>query len=182
MRFRFDYRKSLQASAVLLEAERNRQMSYLRLLKLLYIADRELLASTGRPLTGDHPLAMKHGPLLSTVFDLVKGQSARAGEWDEFIHSDGYVVELRADPGRGELSKGEVAKLQELTSRYHGLNDWELVEETHQFGEWQESIRTGPATPISWTDALAAQGQSKMAAVVERDEQARQTIDRVFGG
>ena len=73
-------------------------MSYLRLLKLLYIADREWLAETGESITGDRVYAMKQGPVLSTLYDLIKGNGTRAGEWDDFIHTDGYAVELVADP------------------------------------------------------------------------------------
>jgi uncharacterized phage-associated protein len=182
MHFRFDYTKTLQAAGVLLEAERTRQMSYLRLLKLLYIADREMLASTGRPVTGDHATAMKHGPLLSTVYDLVTGRSAQAGAWDRFIHTDGYVVELREDPGRGELTKGEIAKLNEVTARYRGMSEWEVVEETHTFTEWRKNFREGASTPIPWKDVLEAQGKAGMTAAVERDEQARRVLDHLFEG
>jgi uncharacterized phage-associated protein len=181
MQFRFDFTKALQAAGVLLGAERARQMSYLRLFKLLYIADREMLAATGRPITGDHAVAMKHGPVLRTVYDLVKGQAAQAGAWDEYLHTDGYIVDLRADPGRGRLSKGEVAKLNELTARYRGMSDWELVEETHTFAEWRKGFREGAATPIPWADVLDAQGKANLASAVERDEEARRALGHVFG-
>ena len=51
MNFRFDFHKTLQASGVLLSLDANR-MAYIRLLKLLYIADREWLAEAGRTITG----------------------------------------------------------------------------------------------------------------------------------
>src|SRR5438552_3980832 len=111
MHFLFHFKKALQATAVLLGYERGRRMSYMRLLKLLYVADRESLGRTGRPITGDRAVAMKRGPVLNRVYDLIRGQSARAGEWDQFIHTDRYQVELVGEPGRAELSKGEVAKL-----------------------------------------------------------------------
>ncbi len=39
----FNFEKALQASAVLLNTAQSKRMSYLRLLKLLYIANRESL-------------------------------------------------------------------------------------------------------------------------------------------
>lgn len=39
-------------------------MSYLRMLKLLYLADRESLKETGHTITGDRVVAMEHGPVL----------------------------------------------------------------------------------------------------------------------
>ena len=60
MHFRFDFDKTLQAAGVLLDADDN-HMEFMRLVKLLYIADRELLATTGRTLTGDRVVALKTG-------------------------------------------------------------------------------------------------------------------------
>ena len=123
---------------------------------------------------------MKYGPVFSSIYDLVKGNGSRAGEWDDYIHTEGYVLELVADPGRGELSKGIVQKLLEVTKRYAELDDWELSERTHEFKEWADHFR-GEVSPIPWQDILMAQGKPEMIAVVERDEAARQTFDDVFG-
>jgi uncharacterized phage-associated protein len=179
MHFRFKFERTLQASAYLLRLDR-KKMSYLRPLKLLYIADREWLAENGESITGDRADARKQGPVLSTVYDLIKGNGSKAGEWDDFIHTEGYAVELVADPGRGELSKGIVEKLAEVTERYRNIDDWELSEQTHEFKEWADHFQ-GSASPIPWQDILLAQNRSEMVAVVERDEAARQVFDDVFG-
>ena len=179
MNFRFNFERALQASAYLLRLD-GKRMGSLRLLKLLYIADREWLAETGESITGDRAHAMKYGPVLSSIYDLVKGNGSRAGEWDDYIHTEGYALELVADPGRGELSKGIVQKLLEVTKRYAELDDWELSERTHEFKEWADHFR-GEVSPIPWQDILMAQGKPEMIAVVERAEAARQTFDDVFG-
>jgi len=179
MAFRFHFARALQASAYLLRLDR-KKMSYLRLLKLLYIADREWLANTGESITGDRACAMKNGPVFSTVYDLIKGNGSRAGQWDDYIHTDGYALELVTDPGRGELSSGIVEKLAEVTERYRDVDDWELSEQTHQFPEWADHYR-GSVSPIPWQDILRAQNKGAMVADVERDEAARQVFDDVFG-
>ena len=56
MHFHFDFDKTLQAAGVLLDAD-DKRMEYMRLLKLLYVTDRESLAETGRTLTGDRAVA-----------------------------------------------------------------------------------------------------------------------------
>ena len=89
MNFRFHFERALQASAYLLRLD-GKRMGYLRLLKLLYIADREWLAETGESITGDRAYAMKYGPVLSNIYDLIKGNGSRAGEWDDYIHTEGY--------------------------------------------------------------------------------------------
>jgi uncharacterized phage-associated protein len=179
MHFRFHFDRALQASAYLLRLD-GKRMSYLRLLKLLYIADREWLAETSESITGDRAHAMKQGPVLSTVYDLVKGNGTRAGEWDDFIHTEGYAVELIADPGRGELSKGIVEKLSEITERYRNLDDWELSELTHGFKEWVENYQGGSVL-IPWQAILSAQNRPEMIGVVEREEAERHVLDDVFG-
>ena len=179
MTFHFHFERALQASACLLRLD-GKRMGYLRLLKLLYIADREWLAETGESITGDRPYAMKYGPVLSGVYDLIKGNGSKAGEWDDHVHTEGYAVTLVADPGRGVLSKGIVEKLTAVTERYRRIDDWELSEETHGFAEWADHFKGG-ASPIPWQDMLTAQGKPEMIAAVERDEAARQVFDDVFG-
>ena len=179
LHFRFKFDRALQASACLLRLD-GKKMSYLRLLKLLYVADREWLGENGESIVGDRAVAMKQGPVLSTVYELIKGNASRAGEWDDFIHTEGYAVELVKDPGRGKLSKGIVEKLAEVTERYRHLDDWELSELTHGFREWADHFH-GTASPIPWEDVLRAQNKPEMVAVVENDEAARQVFDDVFG-
>src|SRR3954462_12251098 len=104
-KFRFNFKKTVQAAGILLKLE-NGQMGKLRLLKFLYIADRALLAKTARPLTGDTGYAMKHRPVLSRVYYLGKGNGPAAAEWEKAFRSEGYLVKLIHDPGRGKLSRG----------------------------------------------------------------------------
>jgi len=178
--FQFDLAKTLQAAAVLLDTD-NEQMAYMRLLKLLYIADRELLAETGRPLTGDRVCAMKNGPVLSRVFDLIMGQTAHTDEWADCIQTQGYKVFLRKKPGRGKLSKREVQKLHTVSERYRQLEDFGLAELTHQFPEWKDHFQEGSAVPIPWEDVLRAQHREEMIPIAEREAATREVLDHYFG-
>ena len=179
MTFRFHFEKTLQASGVLLGLD-GRRMGRIRLLKLLYIADRELLAETGRTITGDHAVAMKLGPVLSRTYDLIKGEEVRAREWDRFIHSEGHAVVLLEEPGLNELSKREIEKLTEVTLRFRDVDDWSLSEATHDFEEWAGNVKEGTSRLIPWSDALKAQGKSDLAEMAEREEEERRVIDDLF--
>ena len=181
MTFRFHLDKTLQAAGVLLGLDGGR-MGYIRLLKLLYIADRELLVETGRPLTGDDAVAMKHGPVLSRVYDLIKGVAPPGSLWDAHLRTENYSVMLAADPGRGKLSKGEVEKLHDVTERYRYLDDFEVSERTHEFPEWQDHHRPGTSTPIPWQEILQAQGKPELVEIIERDEATRRFLDESFEG
>src|SRR5437879_4780475 len=97
--FRFNLNKTIQAAAVLLEREPGERMNYMRLLKLLYLADRESLKDRGRPICGSPAFAMERGPVLGTVLDLIKGLDPDSDRWAEFIRKDHYDVELEKSPG-----------------------------------------------------------------------------------
>jgi len=181
LHFRFDFWKALQAAGVLLDAD-DGCMEYIRLLKLLYVVDRELLAETGRTLTGDKAYAMDHGPVLSRVYSTIKGETPDAGSWSDFVHRDGYKVELRKDPGRGRLSKREVAKLLDVADRYRNMTEWEIVRQTHEFSEWAKHYVQGTSTPIPWDDALRAVGRDDMIPIAEKEVATRRAVDELFGG
>src|SRR5687768_6342636 len=102
--FRFDPMKAIQAAALLMK-QHGGQMSRLRLLKLLYIADRESLAETLHPITGDHAAALDHGPVPSQTYDLLKHQGKFAELWDQHIIQFGpRNHRLVKDPGEAKLS------------------------------------------------------------------------------
>ena len=67
----FSVERTAQAAAVLLRRADGHRMPYIRLLKLLYVADRESVRGTGFPITGDDPCAMRRGPVLSITHDLI---------------------------------------------------------------------------------------------------------------
>src|SRR6266436_1981672 len=69
MRVRFNERKATQAAARLLKL-RGARMSYMKLIKLLYLADRTALLRWGRPITTDNFVSMDRGPVLSRMLDL----------------------------------------------------------------------------------------------------------------
>ena len=182
LKFAFHFEKTIQASGILLR-NHGKRMSYLRLLKLLYIADRELLATRGHPLTGDRAVAMDHGPVLSHLLDLINQKVARWDEWNAVIRRTGYQVELTSDPGTGELSKGDKDKLQEVCDRYLGVDDWTLADKiTHEFPEWSQNYREGTSSRIPWEDALKAQGHEAWIPQIENDLAARRALDALFGG
>jgi uncharacterized phage-associated protein len=180
MKLRFNFEKSLQAAAVLLHLE-GKRMSRLRLLKLLYIADREMLAEIGQSITGDTAYAMDHGPVLSCVYNCIKGDHYRAGEWDEFIHSDGNAVVFVKEPGRGKLAPVEIDKLTMVSEKYRSWDEWEISNETHTFEEWKKHSDRGSSAPIPWEDILKAQHKEEMADVVQEGEAIRRALSDAFG-
>ncbi|HYV34692.1 MAG TPA: Panacea domain-containing protein [Gemmataceae bacterium] len=182
MQLRFNVKRTTQAVAELLRAQPAQRMNYMRLLKILYIADREMLAQHAHPITGDQAVAMKRGPVLSQTYDLILGKTKDA-LWTKCVKTEHYEVVLLEDPGRGQLSKDVLDKLQELTLRYQDKDEWEMSEETHAFEEWQRCFPPSNSVfnPIRWEDALIAQGKQHLIAEVEKDERASALFDEMCG-
>ena len=72
--FQFYPEKAIEAVAFLLRRERGHRMNYMRLLKVLYIAEREILAESSTPLTRSTVVAMERGPVLEDVLHLIRGE------------------------------------------------------------------------------------------------------------
>lgn len=180
MHFRFNPEKTIQSVGLLLELE-GCPVSRMRLLKLLYIAERELLTESGRPLTGDVAIAMKYGPVLSQVYDLIKGVASDSESWRDHFENSGYRVRLKKKPERSSLTKREIEKLIEVASRFSDMTDDELSELTHGFKEWSGNFQEGTSTPIPWREILSYQGKDDLIAIIEQDEADRRELEAMFG-
>ncbi len=158
MQIRFNEKKATQAAARLLKRRgQGGLMSYMKLIKLLYFADREALLLWGSPITADSYFSMKRGPVLSRVHDLItEGASPNEPHfWEEHIQTCGdHEVKLVKDPANGELSEIEEELLDEIFERLGCLSRWDIVEEAHKLPEWKDP--QGSAVPIEIEDILRA--------------------------
>lgn len=168
----FNEAKAAQVAARLLSLEGGR-MSYMKLIKLLYIVDRRALADWGRPVSTDHYVSMKHGPVLSRVLDLInEGRDPKksSSPWHDLISApQGYEVALVAtDPPNDELSAAEEGLIDEVQRQHRQRNEWQMVEFVHQFTEWQDPGST--SNPIDYRDILKAVGKTSEEAGQIEDE------------
>lgn len=158
-------------------------MSYLKLIKLLYLADRTALLRWGRPVSTDKYFAMDRGPVLSHVLDLVTQEAMpeNASYWSQYISDPShYEVSLQDDPGQDELSEAELKLLEEIFHEHGHKTRWELVELTHRLPEWEDP--QGGAIPISYRDILRAAGKTDLEiAVVEAELEAVAMMEKFLG-
>lgn len=165
MEFTLNRRKTVQAAAVLLKTQMGRQMTYLRLLKLLYLAERHILKESGVMITGDTVVSMKDGPVLSHTYNMIKGDDVKAKLWERFFVVSGYQVRMRddVDPGNGYLSAFEIQTLHEITKEHEGRSDYELVDWIHKnCPEWTDPREKGKKMiPLPLRNVLLAIGKSE---------------------
>jgi uncharacterized phage-associated protein len=153
----FNEKKTTQAAARFLTLA-SKHMNYMKLIKLLYLMDREALIRWGMPVTGDHYFSMKHGPVLSEVLDLIneKPFPGREGFWVKHISPPSYYeVSLLQDAGRDELSEAEEGLIDEVYGRFGHFEPFRLVDHLHAtLQEWQ-TVTEG-CKPIYYGDILRA--------------------------
>ena len=182
-RFPFNPIKAIQAVAHLLSQHPNFEMSYIRMLKLLYIADRECLAETGRPITGGGQVVMDHGPLHSRIYNMVLGSDIRSRDWQKYIKKEGYQIKLVEDPGMGSLTKFEGRKLTEVIDRFKDMDDWALVRHTHTFEEVKKNEPPrGSSNILPLDDVLDAIGMSDKAQQIKQDMCDSEAINKAIRG
>lgn len=78
-RFRFDSEKAIEVIVYL--AEHAPIPDIYHILKIIYFADKEHLERYGRFICGDSYVAMKHGPVPSATYDIIK-----------YVRGDGYIA------------------------------------------------------------------------------------------
>ncbi len=183
MQFRFELEKAIQAIGVLFRAEQTQVMSYLRLLKLLYIAERENLAATGWPILGDRAVAMDNGPVMSQVYDLIMDRHIGAPRWGQYFRRSHYCLEKVTEADVGRLSRQEIDRLQEIAHRYEDISEWDLVNVTHDFADYVKNKPPKKSMkPISVEDILEGVGKSNLLASIEQEREDAEIYDGIFGG
>ncbi|MGI8547365.1 MAG: Panacea domain-containing protein [Gemmatimonadaceae bacterium] len=183
MSWRYREDRATQAAARLLHL-RGGTMSYMKLIKLLYIADRRALARFGRPITFDSLASMDLGPVLSNTLNLVKEEPDPFvfSYWAEHISApSNYEVSLIGENvPNDQLSPAEEALLDEVFEEFKHFTRWELSKLTHEFAEYQ--YPNGSALPISVRKVLLAQGVSEEDAnAIVQDLSAAAYLEQMAG-
>ncbi|MPM48911.1 hypothetical protein SDC9_95638 [bioreactor metagenome] len=141
--------KTTEAAAYLLQKVAGR-MSYLKLIKLLYLSDREAIKQNGLPITFDDYCVMKFGPVLSKTYDWIKGNiNPEFGAfWNSIIQTSGNDVLSRKEVGVQHLSQSETDVLDSIFSQYGKFSPFDLVKITHGLPEYKEPP-TNTSIPLS---------------------------------
>ena len=156
----FNEAKATQVAALLIQHRGSNRMKFLKLIKLMYLVDREALTRWGRPVTTDHHVSMDKGPVLSNVYRLINEEPYPGEYWSQFIaRSNDYDVELVRLPGDDELSAAEEGLIAEVFETNGHKNRWQLVEELHSVPEWRDPH--GSMIAIELRDILSAVGRNE---------------------
>ncbi|MGH7140319.1 MAG: Panacea domain-containing protein [Pirellulales bacterium] len=181
----FNLRKTIEAAAYLIKRQPSRSENYMRLIKLLYLADRESLRERGVPICGGTVYAMRRGPVISPALDLIKGTDPQSSQWEEFIEKAQYDVRLRADPGNLNLSRAELKILDRVADEFRGLDEWDLVRWCHKhLPEYQKNWKARGdkiRRRIPFEDVLDAIGRRQEHSAILAAINESMAFDKLFG-
>ena len=131
-------------------------MHYIKLIKLLYLIDREAVLNWGAPVTTDHWVAMKNGPVGSNVLNLITEETREKPIWSKYISPPrDWEVELVAlgELPKDRLSRAEEKLIEKVYEEYGYRNRWDLIDNVmHKLPEWTDP--GGSSVPISVRDIL----------------------------
>lgn len=164
----FNERKVAQMAAFFLGQAPEGRMSHLKLMKLLYLADREAVRRYGLPISGDRFVSMPHGPVLSMTLNLMDGDVESGPDgWEAWISAkDNHELSLRKPfipEELDELSPAEWTVLEAVWQQFGGMDRWGIRDWTHQHcPEWRNPH--GSSYPISDQSLARAVGFDEAAA------------------
>lgn len=172
----FDERRVAQMAAYFLWKAGGR-MPHLKLMKLLYLADRESLNRFESPMTGDRMVSMPHGPVLSQTLDLINGLGRQDGsDWSAWIADrENYEVSLSCSDADAQpqnlkaLSTSDISILDDIWREFGHMTKYQIRDWTHEHcREWEDP--KGSANPIQYRDVMVALGRDLDTARAIHDD------------
>lgn len=172
----FNDKKAAQVAAFFCEKQGG-IIDVLKLVKLVYLADRCFMAETGFPITNDRHVSMDHGPVNSLTLNLVDG-NLESRDWSDLIADRaGHKVALArrlTEDDTDELSDAEVDSLEAVWAEFGGMTKYQIRDWTHEHcPEWEDP--NGSSSPIPHERTLRFLGVENA-----RDYATRLEVSREF--
>ena len=144
--------------AVALIAKAHRPIGRLKLLKLMYLAEREAMRRFLLPIIGDDIFAMEKGMALSNTARLAQGEGEVDGDWNQHIVRTAQGLGIRKGVAARSLdclSEDDLGVIHGVWERYGRKTQYELVDVVHhQLPEykqhWDDAAHKTHAVPVPY--------------------------------
>jgi uncharacterized phage-associated protein len=170
----FNIDKAIAAASYLIEREGGKDSMFI-LLKKLYYADRTALIKWGSPITGDKLASLAKGPVVSGIYDLLKGSGTQRDliKWNDAIQRAQFTVSVRKQTAHGLLSEREKEVLEESRQTINGIRgsvaDW-----LHKHcPEWIDPGRSSRPIDPSIILRMAKKSEEEIRRLEEANEEIR---------
>lgn len=148
------------------------RVSVLKLVKLLYLADREFLRRYDSLILDDDYVSMDHGPVSSRTLNYINGAYPDMRHWNEFVRDrENNEISARSDEltedDLDELNRAEIEVLQSVWEEHGAKSAWQLRNWTHRHcPEWNDPH--GSSTPIPYRALFEALGKEHAEELTAR--------------
>ncbi len=124
--------------------KRIKKADKIKIVKLIYLADKYHLIRYGRTITNDDYYAMEHGPVGATVKDVLSfdsfNTSTKAFKYASSLIEKTDKNNFRAKPETryvfDMLSDTDKEALDFVINKFGKMRQWELRDYTHKYPEW----------------------------------------------
>lgn len=153
----FDHLKSIQTIAYFVR-KAGGTAEKLKLIKLVYLADRLSFARRGKPINFDSYFSLPHGPVASSALNGMDHNLSDPA-WDALALAENRKdVTVLAEVAEDHLSRADRAILDETWNEFGGMTASQIRNWTHR--NCPEYVEVGPAAslPIDLPELLAQVG------------------------
>lgn len=163
-------------------------MNYTKLIKLLYIADKESFRKWNTPITCDNYVSMKNGPVLSKTYNFIKNESLSARDqkkWNVYFQNDGRNITQVKETADDELSQSEIDILDEIDTKFKNHSYSDMIEYTHDkkhFPEVKWDVAKSSCIAVDIFELLKSIGKSSDEIIdMQRESDIRKEEFEVLG-
>ncbi|MEO7240482.1 MAG: Panacea domain-containing protein [Sphingomicrobium sp.] len=150
----FDHIKAVQIVAHFLR-KAGGKMDKMKLIKLVYLADRTSFGRRSHPMNFDEFFSMQHGPVASSALDGINGKSG-CKAWDA-VHLVGVTVTIDQAVSTDRLSRNDREILDDVWAMFGNMSTLKLRQWTHDHcSEYEEVF--GTRLSITYEEILQAVG------------------------
>lgn len=138
-----DTATTVQTIYYILKKSKDASLDKIKILKLVYLADKYHLLMYGRTITNDRYYAMDYGPVASTAKDVLSFNQGALSDNElnyakKLLRKDGEFS-FSANNGDEELdllSETDQEAIDKIVEKFGNIEGWKLSELTHQYPEW----------------------------------------------
>ena len=175
----FDVAIAAQAAAYFAK-QAGGAIDWLKLIKLMYLAERNSMEKYDRPMFHDLYFSMDRGPVPSMVYYLIDGRETHP-VWSKFMcgqNGKNAIIESTGEDDFDHLSEANTEILDELWHQFADMDGNELADWTHRkCPEWQAP--QGGAARITHQSVFRSLGKeraSRLADAVENRRHAKAAL------
>ncbi len=180
--FPFNEERATEAAAYLIQ-KHGTSITRMRLLKLLYFADRASILTYGHPICGGTYVSMEHGPVLSEAYNCIKEDCfiETGSYWSTHLKGAGERnIEISQHPAERRLTRADKRILDSIHEENCQLSDWDVRNKSHDLPEWEDPGKSSIAIPVIRILRVAGKNNDEIAALA-REREAHDHYDQLLG-